>query len=79
MEPVEDIEGLAGPLSVGTILGFGFVGSLFGSFAGWCTGLLSRVSGSSLLRYMALGAAIGVVTGIISGMVITGSGSKTRA
>jgi ACS family hexuronate transporter-like MFS transporter len=72
MEPVEDIEGVAAsPFSVGTIVGFGFMGSIFGSFAGWCTGLLSRVSGSSLLKYMALGALVGVVFGIASGTVIT--------
>jgi hypothetical protein len=52
------------------------MGSIFGSFAGWCTGLLSRVSGSGLLKYMAIGAAVGVITGIISGMLITSSGRK---
>lgn len=80
IEPVEDLEG-AGvrPFSVGTIVGFGFMGSIFGSFAGWCFGLLSRVSGSSLLRDMALGAAIGVVIGVISGLVITGSISKAQS
>src|SRR5712692_76377 len=72
IEPVSDLDGVAArPLSVGTIVGFGFIGSVFGSFAGWCTGLLSRVSGSGLLRYMALGALVGVVVGIASGTVIT--------
>jgi hypothetical protein len=37
------------------------------------------VSGSGLLKYMALGAAVGVITGIISGIVITGSGAKAQA
>jgi ACS family hexuronate transporter-like MFS transporter len=79
IEPVEDIDGAATrPWSVGTIVGFGFMGSIFGSFAGWCSGLLSRVSGSNLLKYMALGALIGAVTGVISGMVITHSGSRVR-
>lgn len=79
MEPVEDIEGTrARPLSIGTFVGFGFMGSIFGAFAGWCTGLLSRVSGSNLLKYMAIGAAIGIVTGIISGLVITDPGSRGR-
>lgn len=80
IEPVNYVDAVAAkPFSVGTIVGFGFIGSIFGSFAGWCIGLLSRVSGSGLLKYMALGAAIGVVTGIISGMVITSSRTKARA
>lgn len=78
IEPVDEVDQLPKPLSVGTIVGFGFMGSIFGSFAGWCIGLLSRASGSHLLEYMAIGAAIGVVTGIISGMVITSS-AKARA
>jgi ACS family hexuronate transporter-like MFS transporter len=61
------------PFSVGTIVGFGFVGSIFGSFTGWCIGIVSRVTGPNLLKHMALGAAVGVVIGIISGMVITSS------
>lgn len=79
IEPVTDIDRIvARPWSVGTIVGFGFMGSIFGSFTGWCTGLLSRVSGSGLLQYMALGALIGVATGIIVGVMITNSGSKAR-
>ena len=80
IEPVDYVDvAPAKPLSVGTIVGFGFMGSIFGSFAGWCTGLLSRVSGGSLLKYMALGATVGVVIGVISGLVITSSGAKARA
>jgi len=80
IEPIDYADAVAArPFSIGTIVGFGFMGSIFGSFAGWCTGLLSRVSGSGLLKYMALGAMIGVVTGIISGIVITSSGGKARA
>ena len=74
LEPVEDIDRVpARPFSLGTIVGFGFVGGIFGSFTGWCIGILSRVTGSGLLKYMAIGMGIGVVTGIISGMVITSS------
>src|SRR6266550_4586191 len=80
IEPVNYVDAVAAkPFSVGTIVGFGFIGSIFGSFAGWCTGLMSRVSGSGLLKYMALGAALGVLTGIISGVMITSSGAKARA
>src|SRR6266568_2408942 len=79
IEPIEDMERVvAKPFSIGTIVGFGFMGSVFGSFAGWAVGLLSRVSGASLLKYMAIGAIIGVVTGIISGIVITSSTSKPQ-
>src|SRR5207244_2503236 len=66
------------PFSVGTIVGFGFVGGIFGSFTGWCIGIVSRVTGPNLLKHMALGAAVGVVIGIISGLVIT-STSKARS
>jgi MFS family permease len=79
IEPVDYADAIAArPFSVGAIVGFGFMGSIFGSFAGWCTGLLSRVSGSGLLKYMALGALIGVITGVISGVVITSAGAKLR-
>lgn len=80
IEPIEDVEGIAvKPFSLGTIVGFGFVGSMFGSFAGWSIALLSRITGSGLLKYMAIGGAIGIATGIISGMVITSSTSRTQA
>jgi hypothetical protein len=79
MEPVDYVDGAAAkPFSIGTIVGFGFMGSIFGSFGGWCTGLISRVSGSGLLKYMALGAVIGVVIGVISGVVITSAGAGSK-
>lgn len=79
IEPVEEIDRApARPFSLGTIVGFGFVGWIFGSFTGWCVGILSRVAGSGLLKYMALGMIIGVVTGVISGIVITSS-AKARS
>ena len=58
--------------------GFGFAGGIFGSFGGWCIGIVSRASGSHLLGYMAIGAVIGVVTGIISGLLITSTASKSQ-
>jgi ACS family hexuronate transporter-like MFS transporter len=74
IEPVADIDRVpARPFSLGTIVGFGFVGGIFGSFTGWCVGLLSHATGSGLLKYMAMGAAIGVVTGIVAGLAITAS------
>jgi hypothetical protein len=68
----------AKPLSIGTIVGFGFMGSIFGAFGGWCTGLISRASGSGLLKYMALGAVIGVVIGILCGVAITSAGTRPK-
>ena len=56
LEPVADLEGLdIKPVSVGSFVGFGFMGLIFGAFSGWCIGLISRVSGSGLLEFMAIG------------------------
>ena len=79
LEPVEDVDRGARPFSLGTIIGFGFVGGIFGSFTGWGVGIISRASGPGLLKYMALGAIIGVVTGIISGLVITSSAKPAES
>src|SRR4029450_5323393 len=71
LEPVDDIEGRTiKPLSLGSVVGFGFIGSIFGAFSGWCIGLISRVSGSALLEFMAIGALLGVLLGIIGGALL---------
>lgn len=71
LEPVGDIERVpASGISAGTLIGFGFVGLIFGSFVGWCTGLLSHVSGETLFEYMMIGGAIGIVAGIVTGQLI---------
>lgn len=62
---------VGGPVSIGTIVGFGFMGLILGSFAGWCIGLLSKVSDPRLLEYMATGAGVGALVGVVSGIVIT--------
>jgi ACS family hexuronate transporter-like MFS transporter len=72
LEPVEDVEhASASAFSAGNLVGFGFVGLIFGSFAGWCTGLLSHVTGHTLFEYMMFGAAIGIGAGIIVGLLIS--------
>jgi MFS transporter, ACS family, aldohexuronate transporter len=78
IEPIEVEHVAARPFSVGTIVGFGFMGIIFGSFAGWCIGILTRVSGSQLLEYMAAGALAGLIVGVISGLIITSSAAKVR-
>jgi ACS family hexuronate transporter-like MFS transporter len=66
------------PLSVGGFLGFGFVGSILGSFFGWCLGLIARQAGGALLGYMLGGAAVGIFVGILAGNFLTGlSRAKT--
>jgi MFS transporter, ACS family, hexuronate transporter len=74
---------LAAPrrLSVGAFVGFGFVGLVIGSFAGWCLGLLAQQPGRELLKnlkqgealliYMAAGALVGMVIGIIMGNIFS--------
>ena len=71
LEPVEDVEHAgAGRFAVGTFIGFGFVGLIFGSFVGWCTGLVSRVAGQTLFEYMMIGAAIGIGVGVLAGYLL---------
>jgi ACS family hexuronate transporter-like MFS transporter len=70
LEPVEDVEHAStNAFSLGNLVGFGFVGFVFGSFVGWCTGLLSHVTGQTLFEYMMFGAAIGAAIGIMAGII----------
>jgi ACS family hexuronate transporter-like MFS transporter len=66
LKPVDDIEYRP---AVGALIGFGFVGMIFGSFVGWCVGLLSRVSGQLLFKHMMIGAVVGMLVGIISSLI----------
>ncbi|HEU4434379.1 MAG TPA: MFS transporter [Pyrinomonadaceae bacterium] len=72
LEPVEDVERAPVRMfSVGTFVGFGFVGLILGSFVGWCVGLISHVAGNTLLSYMMLAGASGIGVGIIIGLLYT--------
>jgi len=71
LEPVEDVERVpSGMFSAGTLVGFGFVGLVFGSFVGWCVGLISRVDGHTLFGYMMLAGAIGILIGVVAGLLL---------
>jgi len=78
LEPVEDIEAPpANAMSAGTFVGFGFMGLIFGSFVGWCVGLITHVPGHTLFEYMVLGGLIGAVVGILVGLTVAKSVFKT--
>lgn len=80
LEPVDEFEsGTRGSVSLGTIVGFGFVGLVFGSFFGWLVGLISRVSGPALFKYLMLGSLFGAIVGAIGGLVLNRSTMKSRA
>jgi ACS family hexuronate transporter-like MFS transporter len=71
LQPVDEADLLTPePLSVGSFLGFGFVGLILGSFLGWCLGLITKQTGMGLLEYMLLGAIFGIAGGIILGIQI---------
>jgi hypothetical protein len=67
------------PFSLGSFLGFGFVGLILGSFSGWLLALILRHSGQLLLEYMGSGAGIGIIGGIILGNVILIAGRRETA
>lgn len=72
LDPVEDVERAArGRFSVGSFIGFGFLGLIFGSFVGWCTGLLLRVADQALFEYMMIGGGIGVGVGVVAGLLLS--------
>jgi len=80
LKPV-DAEDLARPkpYSFGSFLGFGFVGLILGSFAGWALGIILRWSGEVMLESMAVGALIGIVAGIIIGNLLLKSVNRATA
>jgi MFS transporter, ACS family, hexuronate transporter len=76
LQPIEDIEAvIATPLSIGTFVGFGFVGMIFGSFVGWVVGLITGATGPNLFQSLVFGAIAGIVIGVLAGMFVTRSKS----
>lgn len=80
LEPVEDVERVPShTFSVGAQVGFGFVGLVFGSFVGWCAGLLSHVTGQILFKYMMVGGGIGALVGIVASVVVVGNLKRNQS
>ncbi len=72
-----DLDAPVNPFSLGSIIGFGFVGEVFGTFAGWIVGLVNA-AGPGMLTYLATGAVIGALVGIVGGIAITRSQRVAR-
>ena len=71
LDPVHSLgEKPIGMFSLGSLLGFGFIGLILGSFGGWCFGLIAKQSGQGLLRDMIGGAIIGIISGIVMGNIL---------
>jgi ACS family hexuronate transporter-like MFS transporter len=58
------------PFSLGSLVGFGFIGFVLGTFGGWVAGLVLRVAGQKLFGFMMAGAGIGVLVGAVCGIII---------
>jgi MFS transporter, ACS family, aldohexuronate transporter len=71
LAPVADVERPARKFAAGTFIGFGFMGLIFGSFAGWCTGLYLRVSGQVQFEYMMLAGGIGAILLMLFGLLLS--------
>jgi ACS family hexuronate transporter-like MFS transporter len=64
--------------SLGSFLGFGFVGLIFGTFCGWGLALIMAVSGQQQLKLMLYGSGVGIIAGIILGIWLL-SVSRSKA
>jgi ACS family hexuronate transporter-like MFS transporter len=64
-----DVDAPIDPFSVGSIVGFGFVGLVFGTFAAWIAGLINA-AGPGMLTYLAAGAGVGALAGVVAGIAI---------
>jgi ACS family hexuronate transporter-like MFS transporter len=71
LEPAEDLERPAPAFSLGSLLGFGFIGFILGTFSGWGVGLINHQAGQGLLTYMLIGSIVGIGVGIVLGNLLT--------
>ena len=71
LDPAEDLERPAPWSSLGSLLGFGFIGFILGTFFGWGIGLLAKQAGAGLLGYMLAGAIVGIGVGIVLGNLLS--------
>jgi ACS family hexuronate transporter-like MFS transporter len=70
LDAIDDVERVPIRMfSAGTFVGFGFVGLILGSFVGWLFGLISRVAGQVLFKYMIVAGVIGIAIGVIGGLL----------
>jgi MFS transporter, ACS family, hexuronate transporter len=70
-EPAEDLDRPAKATSLGSLLGFGFIGFILGTFSGWGIGLMLQRSGEGLLASMLIGALVGIGVGIAAGNLLS--------
>ncbi len=75
---VVDLGAIIEPRSLGPVVGFGFMGLVFGTFLAWVVGLV-MLAGPALIRYLGWGAGIGAIAGVIAGIAICSSMSRTNS
>jgi ACS family hexuronate transporter-like MFS transporter len=78
-EPAEDLDRPAQATSLGSLLGFGFIGFILGTFSGWGIGLMLQRSGEGLLVSMLIGALVGIGVGILGSLLVNGRMAKAAA
>jgi MFS transporter, ACS family, hexuronate transporter len=70
LEPVEDVEGKSvKPFSIGTVVGFGFVGFIIGEFIGWCLSLWMMKTGKPSPVFLIYGGVAGILLGSAFGVL----------
>lgn len=76
-EPVGEIDrGSVKPFSLGSLVGFGFIGLMFGTFVGWVLDMIFKVPDVVSSKYMVTGAPLGAMLGVVAGIIIASSIQK---